>query len=132
MQENLVSENQKGECTPNEAIHSWLKKGLISRAQHEILLRVVADTGKSTQSTSDKEADWINKLFLNHERERAFLFSELIKTRKKLEWNRRTLESARQLLRQTRDLAMRSTSLSSLFAKGTIRRSKLPEPRNKQ
>lgn len=60
-------------------------------------------------AAGDEERPSLLQLFINYEREREFLFQELLITRRKLEWNRKALREALTNLRMARDLTWKIT-----------------------
>lgn len=100
---------------PKGEIHSWLKQGAISKQQHDLILRVLSEKTNQTHTKSIALGDnnSLMKLCMNYEREREFLFRELLIARKKLEWNRTALREARAALKEAREAISRAMLMNS-------------------
>lgn len=105
-------------CNPRKEINTWLRQGLISNRQHELMLRICSgDQSEAAAAIAgDEEGSSLLQLFINYEREREFLFQELLITRRKLEWNRKALREALTNLRMARDLAWKTTLIIGRIA----------------
>ena len=114
MPEN-ANNNQTAQGSAKTTIHNWLRSGLISQAQHNLMLRVLAE-GHKGHEPMPTEQDIAVRIFAKQARDKEALTRELVEAKTKLEWNRAMLAKTKAALQAANSsLRQEMSTLSRLW-----------------
>lgn len=107
--------NRQGRQTAKAAMDNWLRSGLISQAQHNLMLRILAE-GHEANGPTPTEQDIAVRIFAKQARDKEALTRELIEAKTKLDWNRAMLAKTKAALQAANSsLRQEMSTLSRLW-----------------